>query len=145
MTPLINTFTRLNNNLNIYLAVYIISAGGRSHLSDSFELQKFVFALRYIPKSLHKLLFLFMFESGFQVPTLIPYLQETNGDLKRYLFMLQKTSISLKRLAANVLRIKLVPNAWVGLKRLALPPAFDKQYIILNPMHEVALWLEETL
>ena len=77
--------------------------------------------------------------------TFIPHLQDTNGNLAKYMLMLQKPPMSLKRQAANVIRKKLVPNAWVGLKQLVLPPGFNKQYIILNPMHEVALWLKETL
>jgi hypothetical protein len=44
----------------------------------------------------------------------------------------RKNPLSLKRLSANVLRLGLKPNAFVGVKGLALPPGFDQKYITLG-------------
>ena len=40
--------------------------------------------------------------------------------------------LTLQRLAANVIRTELKPNAVAGLKKLRLPPGFDKSYITLG-------------
>ena len=50
---------------------------------------------------------------------------------------------TLKRQAANVIRKALVPNAWVGLKHLPLPPGFDKDYIIAHAKQVVAAYMNE--
>ena len=40
--------------------------------------------------------------------------------------------LTLKRLAANVIRTSLRPNAVAGLKHLLLPPGFDQSYVTLG-------------
>ena len=55
----------------------------------------------------------------------------------------QRNTLSLKRLSTNVIRKALVPNAWVGINQLSLPPGFDKEYIILHPKRVVSVWCEE--
>ena len=47
---------------------------------------------------------------------------------------------TLKRQAANVIRKAMLPNAWVGLQHLPLPPGFDKDFIILHPKQAIAAY-----
>ena len=42
------------------------------------------------------------------------------------------TTLTLKRLTANVIRRRLRPNALVGVKKLPLPPAFNRNFILLD-------------
>ena len=43
-----------------------------------------------------------------------------------------RTPLTLQRLAANVIRLSLRPNAHVGVKKLPLPPMFDSNFILLD-------------
>ena len=50
-----------------------------------------------------------------------------------------KRPLTLQRLAANVIRTSLRPNAVAGLKHLQLPPGFDQSYITLGLTKEIIL------
>ena len=135
----------LNNGTKIGLAVYIISAGvDTTYFRDPFRSSlKLVSSLKYIPNHIHKLFLEFLFESGFPIETLLPGLRLTISELATYIQMKLQTPRTFKRLAANVIRKTMVPNALVGLNRLPLPPGFDKQYIILDPKHLMSMWLKQ--
>ena len=49
---------------------------------------------------------------------------------------LLSTPLTLQRLAANVIRRRLRPNALVGVKKLPLPPAFNRNFILLDAFLE---------
>ena len=126
-------------------SIYMVSAGGDSfyNINSKHSQNQLSYTLRLIPKHIQKLFLEFLLESGFPVHMFIPIIQETNSDLASYLTMRQQTPLCLKRLAANVIRKTTVPNAWIGVNRLSLPPGFNKQYIILNPKKLISLWLKK--
>ena len=49
--------------------------------------------------------------------------------------------LTLKRPAANVISLRLQPNPFVGVKKLSLPPGFDRSYITI--IEENALAIKE--
>ena len=49
-----------------------------------------------------------------------------------------KQPLSLEKLAANVLRTRLRPNAFVGVQNLGLPPGYNKSFITLGVCGEDA-------
>ena len=49
-----------------------------------------------------------------------------------------KQPLSLEKQAANVLRTRLQPNAFVGVQHLALPPGYNKSFITLGVCGEDA-------
>ena len=125
------------------LAIYVISAGGCLSFHGNLTRLSVPVLLNYIPKQ-HLPLFLeFIFESGFSTEECISALQDHNSELVSQLSSRQQNPRSLKRLSANVIRNAMVPNAWVGLKGLPLPPAFDKQYIISHPKQIVSILNEQ--
>ena len=137
------TLASLNYDLGI-AATYIISAGGDSWYNEysKYSKHQISFSLGLIPTHIQLPFLKFLFESGFHVNMFVPSLQETNTDLASYINTELQNPLSMKRLAANVVRKALVPNAWVGMNRLPLPPGFDQQYIILNAKQLVSQWLE---
>ena len=139
-TPLINV---LYNVSKVALAIYIISAGSDSSYFRNPTSSQVQFARSFKHVSQQpKLFYEFLIESGFPMSIFIQTLQVTNSELATYIETIQQTPRSLKRLAANVIRRVMVPNAWSGLHKLPLPPGFDKQYIIMSPKHVASEWLQ---
>ena len=140
-TPLDNAF---NNHTRLVLAIYIISAGGDAVYQTRSQTQLFR-SIRSIPKKIRKVFREFLFESGFPIIDFISTIRDGDepdwsvADVREtYMLLKYQVPLSLKRLSANVIRKAMVPNAWVGIKPLPLPPGFDKQYIILHPKHVVS-------
>ena len=111
----------------------MISAGGHILLRNPAEIQQLIYSLKHISKESHRIYVNFLFESGFPVDAFVPVFQASNSDLASQIAMMLHAPRSLQRQAANVIRKAMVPNAWVGLERLPLPPAYDKKFIILHP------------
>ena len=44
----------------------------------------------------------------------------------------QRNPLTLRRISANVIRVHLTPNAWVGREQLPLGPVFDRDFITLG-------------
>ena len=136
------TPTKNINNIDtkMCLAIYIVSAGCELSYDRGLNISPLTRLLRYMPKQHQKLFLEFMFESGISIEVLIPTLKDYNSELMSYFVMKQQIPLNLKRLSANVIRKAMVPNAWVGLKGLPLPPGFDKQYILSHPKQIVSMW-----
>ena len=58
-------------------------------------------------------------------------LKERTEIIREYIAA-QLEPLTLKRLAANVIRCSLQPNAWTGIHELPFPPGFDRDTILLN-------------
>ena len=125
------------NDRKSFLAIYIISAGGDLLFNIVAE-PEMICSLKHISKESQMIYIDFLYDSGFSLDTFIHTFPATNNDLASHIATIRQTPRSLKRLAANVIRKAMVPNAWVGLNRLPLPPGFDKQYIILHPHNVVS-------
>ena len=135
LTPLNIAFS---NDRRSFLVIYMISAGGDMLFNNTAKIQQLIYSLKHISKESHRIYIDFLFESGLPVDAFIKTFQTTNSDLAKHVAEMGQLPRSLQRLAANVIRKAMVPNAWVGLERLPLPPAFDKQYIILHPQSVVS-------
>ena len=104
-------------------------------LDNPGEIKQLIYSLRHTSKESDRIYIDFLFESGLPVDAFVPIFQASNSDLASYIVIMGQTPRSLQRLAANVIRKAMVPNAWVGVERLPLPPAYNKQFIILHPQN----------
>ena len=123
----------------IALAIYTISAGGDiSFVFTSSRMLELFGSFKYIHIDVKQLFLDILYESG----TVLPTLDATNNELTERLTLRQANPRTLLRLAADVLRKTMLPNAWVGLKRLSMPPGFDKEYIIFDARSKVSTWFK---
>ena len=137
-TPLV---TALSNHTSLILAIYIISAGGDVSYSTSMTVQLFD-SIKFIPKKCQKMYIDILFESGFPI---LGFLKNVyiSDEIVTYIWIKHSRPRTLKRLAANVIKQTMVPNAWVSLNELPLPPMFDRSYIILHPKYVVSQWFKK--
>ena len=74
----------------------------------------------------------FILESGYTFTCLDALKLVANSVVTESIDELISTPLTLQRLAANVIRRRLRPNALVGVKKLSLPPAFNRNFILLD-------------
>ena len=121
------------------LSIYIISAGGSiSFVFNSIRMPQLFETFPFMDMDVQRFFLDILYESG----TALPTLSTNNSKLVIDLTLRQRHPRSLLRLAADVLRKNMIPNAWVGLKRLPLPPGFDKEYIIFNA-RRISLFMDD--
>ena len=73
-------------------------------------------------------------DSGYRF-TFLKELLHDHNELNQVIKEIQekmKQPLSLDKQAANVLRTRLQPNAFVGLQHLSLPPGYNKSFITLG-------------
>ena len=73
----------------------------------------------------------FAVETGFKFKHIDVIQQEGDCDVTEERLRKLNRPLTLKRLAANVIRLRLQPNPFVGVKKLSLPPGFDRSYITI--------------
>ena len=129
-----------DEGLRILLVVKIIcliAIGETPHFQqpDKSALQKFdAFLVKYMDRNMVNVIT----ESGYRPQELASDVE--SGDIsaeevEKFQAMFNRV-LSLQRLAANVIRTSLRPNAVAGLKQLPLPVMFDKTFITLGLTQE---------
>ena len=125
----------------IVLTIYIFSAGGDiPFVFNSIRMPQLLGYFKVVSMDMQQVSLDILYESG----TVLPTLNATgnNSKLVSCLTLRKTNPRCLLRLAADVLRKTMKPNAWVGLTRLSIPPGFDREYIIFNARSIVSTWFK---